>query len=284
MANESGGHAETCESRKYDGETWSANIGCFIGNIYVGCMAYADDLTLLAPTASAMHLMLDICSQFAADYSVSFNASKSKCLLFKPRPFKAAATHTQPSFYVDGKIIEYVNRWPHLGNIIDVDQSDAACITNRRNLLIGQINDLLCFFGMLDPVVKTELLYTYCSSLYGSVLWDLQLPEIQLVCSVWRTALRRLWNARRNTHNDIINALSGKWPLFEELCRRIINFHFSCVKSSNMIISSLCRYLTSDDCALSPHGRNIRFLCEKYDLSLCSFGYLESYDAVLARF
>jgi len=40
----------------------AANIGCFIGNIYAGCMAYADDLTLLAPSAHSMRIMLQICS------------------------------------------------------------------------------------------------------------------------------------------------------------------------------------------------------------------------------
>ena len=40
----------------------NANIGCFIGSNYVGALAYADDLVLLAP----MHLQ----------YSMSFNAQK----------------------------------------------------------------------------------------------------------------------------------------------------------------------------------------------------------------
>jgi hypothetical protein len=31
----------------------AANIGCIIGGIYAGCLAYADDLTLLAPSADA---------------------------------------------------------------------------------------------------------------------------------------------------------------------------------------------------------------------------------------
>jgi hypothetical protein len=32
----------------------AANVGCFVGNICVGALAYADDLTLLAPSTSAM--------------------------------------------------------------------------------------------------------------------------------------------------------------------------------------------------------------------------------------
>ena len=36
-------------------------IGCNFGTVYVGALAYADDVDLLAPTASAMRRMLKIC-------------------------------------------------------------------------------------------------------------------------------------------------------------------------------------------------------------------------------
>ena len=61
-----------------------AGIGCHIGNFYVGTLAYADDVVLIAPTASAMRKMLSICDSFANEYCVSFNAKKSKCLVVFP--------------------------------------------------------------------------------------------------------------------------------------------------------------------------------------------------------
>ena len=36
----------------------SANVGCYIGRNYVGALAYADDLVLTAPSASALRLSL----------------------------------------------------------------------------------------------------------------------------------------------------------------------------------------------------------------------------------
>ena len=38
-----------------------AGIGCHIDNFYVGTLAYADDVVLIAPNASAMRKMLAIC-------------------------------------------------------------------------------------------------------------------------------------------------------------------------------------------------------------------------------
>ena len=37
-----------------------SKIGCWIGNVYVGALAYADDVTLLAPTPRTMRLQLGI--------------------------------------------------------------------------------------------------------------------------------------------------------------------------------------------------------------------------------
>jgi len=51
------------------------------------------------------------------------------------------------SLYITDSAIEYVKEWQHLGDIIEVDQSDSASIINRRNRAIGQIYDELCDFS-----------------------------------------------------------------------------------------------------------------------------------------
>ena len=57
-----------------------AGIGCHFGSFFVGALAYADDLVLLAPSENAMRHMLRLCDDYAAQFNVVFNASKSKCL------------------------------------------------------------------------------------------------------------------------------------------------------------------------------------------------------------
>ena len=56
----------------------NAGIGCYIGSQFVGALAYADDLVVIAPTATAMRKMLAICDDYSRQYYISFNASKSK--------------------------------------------------------------------------------------------------------------------------------------------------------------------------------------------------------------
>jgi len=46
---------------------YNAGVGCYFGN-FVGALAYADCVVLIAPSASAMRSMPAICDSFATDY------------------------------------------------------------------------------------------------------------------------------------------------------------------------------------------------------------------------
>jgi len=102
-----------------------------------------------------MRIMLSYCDHFALQYSLVFNANKSKCMLFLPRGKRRTC---KPVFVVNGHSIEYVDEYVHLGHVISSDLDDARDIDRYRLALIRQINTVLCLFGKLDPVVKIQLL------------------------------------------------------------------------------------------------------------------------------
>ena len=108
----------------------AAQIGFFIGRVFVGCLAYADDIVLLVPTTGAMRNMLAICDSFAKEYDLVFNANKSKWLL---------SGHTEHSFskedfHIDGNLTEQVHEWPHLEHIISAECNDASDILKRKHI------------------------------------------------------------------------------------------------------------------------------------------------------
>ena len=51
-------------------------------SLYWPLLAYADDITLLANCKSALSIMIDVCEQYAAEFDIIFNVSKSKLLFF----------------------------------------------------------------------------------------------------------------------------------------------------------------------------------------------------------
>jgi hypothetical protein len=121
---------------------------------------------------------------------------------------------------------------------------------------IGQLNSV---FGNLKEDILIELLYIFCTSLYGSVLRDLSRQEIQRICAAWRGAVRSVRHVPLSTHNDVVVALSNKLPRFDELCRRIFVFNISCLKSNNAIVRRICKHATQE-MGISPHARNLLFL------------------------
>ena len=158
-------------------------MGCHIGLLFVGALAYADDLVLIAPSAIAMRHMLQVCDDYAAQYNVLFNATKSKCLCCHPVGTPKHGLNSVPHlpFYIGSQAIEFVDKWPHLGHIISNDCDDAADILTKKMSFIGQANKVLYNFRNVDCVIKTKHVNAYCNSFYGAEIWDLSHRDIELV-------------------------------------------------------------------------------------------------------
>lgn len=246
-------------------------IGCHIGSLFLAALAYADDIVLLAPTASAMRRLLAVCDDFASSYNVVFNASKSKCIYFSARRLKSTANVITPSFFIGGNAIEKADQWLHLGHIIDSNLSDAADILRRRGVMIGQINSLLCRFPMVDSHVRNILFKYYCNSHYGSQLWDFGCANLHEYCSSWRKGLRRVWNLPYNFHGDYLPVVADCTNIFDELCRRHYNFALSCCNSASYIVRIIARHGIWYGQARSPIGRNVIFCSNHFGFTLDKF-------------
>jgi hypothetical protein len=151
-----------------------SRAGCFINNDFVGALAYADDIVLIAPTTSALRKLLSTCGDYASEYCICFNADKSMCLVILPK--KRHDLHSclnECRFTINSQPIENVESFKHLGHVISSQMEDAADITNRRNDFVGQVNNLLCYFRKLTSHVKYILFRSYCTSFLGCELCSL---------------------------------------------------------------------------------------------------------------
>ena len=102
-------------------------VGCHQPS-FTGALAYADDITLLAPCKSALSLMIDVCEQYAAEFDILFNGSKSKLLFFKGR---YASTITS-SIMVNGEIVHISDNAVHLGRNISTSDRDIMILAAKR--------------------------------------------------------------------------------------------------------------------------------------------------------
>ena len=97
-------------------------IGCHVGHHYVGSLCYADDIALLAPSPSALRILLRECELFATDHNLIFNATKTQLICFRSSP-KVKCTG---KFFFSGHLLEFSDTVTHLGHVLhcSLDDSD----------------------------------------------------------------------------------------------------------------------------------------------------------------
>jgi len=246
--------------------------GCYIGLHFTGALAYADDIVLLAPSPSAMRHLLAICDSYAADFDIVFNADKSKFLVIVPNKRRQLYNDMRGCiFVVGGTSIENVSKYSHLGHIVTSSFSDDDDINNRRNCFVGQVNNVICFFGKLDLTSRLKLFRSYCSSMYGCELWKLDSVNIQIFCVAWRKALRRILDLPNNTHSFLLPFLSYTLPVLDELYKRSARFIISSLFSANDVVRSVAWHSVVHAKYNSLLGSNVLTCCNRFGWNFDSF-------------
>ena len=98
-------------------------VGCQMGCRFTGALAYADDITLLAPCKSTLSIIIDVCEQYAAEFDILFNGSKSK-LLFVNGKHASAIT--------SGIIVHISDNAVHLCHNISTSDRDSMILAAKR--------------------------------------------------------------------------------------------------------------------------------------------------------
>ena len=135
-------------------------VGCHLHGQFVGAFIYADDVTLLAPTSTALNAMLETCSNLASD--LQFNNGKTKCMYFSKNN-----KDEHDNIYFMNTPIQFMKSTQLLGVHISNDITNRN-ITSSVRKYYARVNSVLCDFRNVHIHLKAKLLSTYCLDLYGS--------------------------------------------------------------------------------------------------------------------
>ncbi len=115
-------------------------VGCHMGIRFIGGLAFADDLNLLAPTLSGLKILIDVCEKYAKEFNIKFNRSKSRLLLFKGRISTRGVT-------VNGVSLTVSERAVHLGH--HMSTKDKECTVNAaKNSFWRSFNLFISDYGL----------------------------------------------------------------------------------------------------------------------------------------
>lgn len=149
-----------------------SGCGLSLGTLFLGCIAYADDIVLLSTSATDLQKMVDLCVQYGEKHAIKFNASKTKCVKFSQKKEQRPAP-----IFLAGVALEWADEFVYLGHVIHSDLSISKDMTRVKHSFNQQLNLLMSRFGRITPSLRGHLFKTFCTSLYGIQLWGNELKK-----------------------------------------------------------------------------------------------------------
>ena len=170
---------------------------------------------LLSPSVSGLQNMLDCCIEFAYTYNVKLNPSKSKCITFSQKKNIGSR-----ELYMNDVRLDNVQLVKHLGHILTSELSDDKDIKHQKSMYNRKANAVLSDFEH----ISVKIVQSYCSSLYGSQLWDLSNKCIDRLSISWRKSIRKALNIPVRTHYVYLPLICECLPLNVQLELRVMKF------------------------------------------------------------
>jgi len=199
--------------------------------------------------------LLHECIQFAREYSLTFNTSKSKYVLFK------SGAYCKSKINFDGKILECSEQELHLGNLVG-NNVNGDRISKATADFYRRFNVLHSSFKSIDTTIKYSLFKTYCMSLYGLQLWDFSSIECQSFYTAWRKCVRLLFGVSNRTHCHLLPYMCNDLPVDVQLHTRFLKFFHTAVNSDNMY-TKLCAKLAREG-SNSSVSKSLTFITQQY--------------------
>ena len=238
----------------------NTNMGCRMGDKLINCLCYADDIVLIAPSITALNVLLRECEIFSESFKVNFNPSKSSLLIF--------SNDNHNLEYIDVKLfaerIPIKNEVNYLGTIL---QNNRLLHNSDKCILDMNIrcNIIFNMFKNMGFDCKAELFKSQCMSFYGCELFNLDERYMDKLYTNWRSCVRKLLCLDRRTHCDLIPALINSKNVNTIISQRILNFFIKCLNHENSLVKYVSEFILSHNFSNMTH--NIFFILDKYSIS-----------------
>ena len=129
---------------------------------------YADDLTLLAPSAKGLQKLLNTCETYANTHEMVFNSKKSVFMCIEAKRHKPMHT---PPLILKNDCLKSVCNYKYLGYTLTEKFCDSVAIKEQMKSVYARANMLNIKFNRCTDDVTSKLFQAYCSNVYCSCLW-----------------------------------------------------------------------------------------------------------------
>ena len=146
----------------------ASNFGCKFVDKTVNHLMYADDQTLLAPSAKGLQKLLNTCKTYANTHERVFNSKKSVFMCIEAKCLKPMHT---PSLILKNDCLKSVWNYKYLSYTLTEKFCDSVAIKEQMKSIYTRANMLTIKFNRCTDDIKSKLFQAYCSNVYCSQLW-----------------------------------------------------------------------------------------------------------------
>jgi hypothetical protein len=243
------------------------HLGCHIGDVCCGIIGYADDILLLAPTVQSLAHMIKLCEDYAIDYDIKFNGTKSQLMIF-------GSCRPDINVHICGEKLQVVSQMKYLGHTISNSIHDPL-ISHVKSDFVGKVNSFLANFPNVSSHVRNSLFQQYCLSLYGSNSCMLNHSSICDISVAWRKAIRRVWKLPYMTHSNLLPHISKQLPVNYLMYKRFSKFFLKGLQHKNKSVNGVFRSSMFYSSRLSNNFRYIASHCNKGISTFCKMSVID---------
>ena len=212
-------------------------FGCHVIQLFIGCILFADDLALLAPSRGALQQMIDISLAFCNKNCLDFNVKKSKVMVFG-KSFKDV---TLAPLSINGETVDFVQEWRYLG----------VTLTSGNRFGFTARPDLSSFFRATNAVLNTlkgahehvllSLLYTNCVPIltYACAVKEYSSSDMSDCNVAMNNAFRKIFGFKHWQSIRYLRELFGFESLYVMFQKAQDKFLSSCKSHTNTIVNFL---------------------------------------------
>ena len=214
----------------------ACKAGCYFNDMCINHVLYADDICLLAPSASAMQSLLDVCYEYGTDNDILFNPIKSVCTVFKPKAYKRFT----PTVFIGDDALKFTKEAKYLGFTFNDSKCDDSDMLRQMRLLYAKSNTLLRTFSHCSSDVKVTLFQSYCTALYCPFLWnDYKKSTFSKIRVAFNNAYRKIFGLPKRSSASAMYATHNICNFETMLRKNIYGFMQRLEHSTNTIIRNM---------------------------------------------
>ena len=137
---------------------------------------------------------------------------------------------------------------------------DSKYIIAQTAVYNRNANAILSDFKYIASQLRVNIMQSYCTSFYGSQLWDFSSNAIERLCTSWRKSIRKAMNIPMRTHWVYIPLLCNCLPLRMQLETRSVQFYVQGLNRKNDVFCFLMRSATLN--RMSTMSTNYKYIIQ----------------------